>query len=136
MSKSHPVDKKLYAKVKKEADAKFDEKTSAYKSMWIVNQYKKRGGEYSGKKNTKQGLTRWLKEKWIDTKTIKRDKSGKIVSYKQCGRVGDRKTGYPLCRPLKKISKDTPKTVKEIPKPVLKKLKKKKKSTKRISFSS
>ena len=133
---STPTNQKLYTQVKKEADKKFDEKTSVYKSMWIVNQYKKRGGKYKGKKSINKGITRWLKEEWIDVKTIKRDKTGKIVKYEKCGRDVDevRKTGYPLCRPFKRITKETPKTVKELSKKSLKKAKNKKKSTKRIKF--
>ena len=41
---------KLYEKVKKEANGKFD-KPSAYKSGWIVKTYKERGGKYSGVKS-------------------------------------------------------------------------------------
>ena len=41
---------KLYKKAKEEADKKFEDKTSAYKSMWISKKYKDLGGKYSGKK--------------------------------------------------------------------------------------
>ena len=36
----------LYGKVKSDADVKFLSKTSAYKSAWIVREYKKRGGRF------------------------------------------------------------------------------------------
>ncbi len=42
---------KIYKKAKEEADKKFEDKTSAYKSMWISKKYKDLGGKYSGKKN-------------------------------------------------------------------------------------
>jgi hypothetical protein len=80
-----PLDTKLYEKVKRMADEKYD-KPSAYKSGWIVMNYKKMGGEYSGTK-TKEGLSRWYKEKWQN--------------------VGDQKD-YPTYRPTKRISKKTP----------------------------
>ena len=75
---------KLYDKVKLQADTIY-KKSSAYKSGYIVKEYKKRGGEYSGKK-TNTGLTRWYKEQWKD--------------------VGDGE--YPVFRPTIKISSKTP----------------------------
>lgn len=87
---SEPTNKALYKKVKQEADKKYS-KPSAYKSGWIVKEYKERGGEYKGKK-PKDGLTRWFKEEWQD------------IGHKD----------YPVYRPTKKISKDTPLTQREI----------------------
>ena len=49
------------------------------------------------------GLTRWFKEKWVDVKT-----------GKPCGRSKGEKRGYPACRPSKRISSKTPKTVGEM----------------------
>ena len=54
---------KLYKKAKEEADKKFEDKTSAYKSMWISKKYKDLGGKYSGKK--KSLTSRWREEEWI-----------------------------------------------------------------------
>ena len=95
---SIPTNKTLYNKVKKEADKKYD-KPSAYKSGWIVKEYKERGGEYSGKKKEKEGLSRWYKEEWKD--------------------IGDKE--YPVYRPTKRITKDTPLTESEISPTQLKK---------------
>jgi len=93
-----PNDKALYARVKKEADEKY--KThGAYKSGWIVKTYKDRGGTYSGKK-PKDGLTQWFKEDW-----------------KNVAKKGQ----YPVLRPTKRVSKDTPLTVKEISKKSIRK---------------
>ncbi len=58
--------KPLYDEVKRLANFKFDVKTSAYKSSWIVREYKKRGGTYEGKKPVKTGLSRWYQEEWVD----------------------------------------------------------------------
>jgi hypothetical protein len=55
----------------------------------------------------KEDLARWFKEKWVD---VSRKIDGK---HPPCGRKsadGDKsRKGYPKCRPLKKVSKDTPK---------------------------
>lgn len=45
-----PTNPKLYSRVKSEAKKKFKVTPSAYSSAWIVREYKKRGGKYSGKK--------------------------------------------------------------------------------------
>ena len=113
-------DSKIYKKVKAEADKKFKEKTSAYKSLYIVRRYKELGGKYNSKKkpkNTGSNLRRWLKEKWvrISPKTGKpMRRNGKLVP---CGRSEEeQKKGIKkgLCRPYKRISKYTPKTAKQI----------------------
>jgi hypothetical protein len=85
-----PLDKKLYSKAKALADSTYS-KPSAYKSGFIVKTYKAMGGTYkdSGKK---KGLSQWFKEAWKD--------------------VGNKE--YPVYRPTKRISKDTPLTVSEI----------------------
>jgi hypothetical protein len=87
---SIPINKELYNQVKEEADQKF-KKPSAYKSGFIVKEYKRRGGDYEGSKSN-DGLARWFLEEWSD--------------------IGNK--DYPVYRPTKKISKDTPLTVKEI----------------------
>ena len=90
---STPLDIKLYNRVKKEADKKY-EKPSAYKSGWIVKTYKNRGGKYAGKKPVNKGLDRWYKEEWKDIAGL----------------------DYPVYRPTKRITKDTPLTESEISK--------------------
>ena len=45
-----PTNPKLYATVKAAAKRKFDVYPSAYANAWLVREYKKRGGKYSGKK--------------------------------------------------------------------------------------
>lgn len=84
------LDQALYNRIKREAD-KIYEKPSAYKSGWIVKTYKERGGTY-GRDNKPKNLRRWFKEDWGD--------------------IGGQE--YPVYRPHKRISKDTPLTADEI----------------------
>jgi len=123
-----PTNKKLYNQIKKMADDKFASKSGIYKSSWIVNEYKKRGGMYSGTRPRKSGLKRWYEEEWVDLNRPIR-KGGKIVGYEQCGRTGsNQRTGrkspkYPLCRPTYRITEDTPRTYKELSKKSISKAK-------------
>ena len=56
-------------------------------------------------RKTKKGasLRRWFKEEWTDVRT-----------GKPCGRSEGEDRGVPYCRPKKRISKDTPKTISEM----------------------
>jgi len=85
----------LYEKAKQIADETYS-KPSAYKSGFIVKKYKELGGTYSGDKPNKTGIARWFKEDWQDVNPF------------------PSKTSYPVYRPTKRISKDTPLTVDEI----------------------
>ena len=108
---------KLYKEVKKDADRKFKSKTGIYKSAWIVREYRKRGGIFKGNKPKNTGLKRWFKEEWIRVNS----KTGKVMKKKgkrvPCGRSDkemDNKIKKGLCRPYKRVTKKTPKTIKEI----------------------
>ena len=110
--KPRPTNKILYEKVKQLANQKFQSKSGIYRSSWIVREYKKRGGKYSGTKTSSTGLKRWYKEKWVDLNRPIRNSKGKIIDYKPCGRskiIGS-KGKYPLCRPSKRVNKGTPRT--------------------------
>lgn len=99
------LNKDLYEQAKKEADEKFDEKTSAYKSMWMVKRYQELGGKYSTKKK-EDDTGKWRKEEWIQVIPF-------VTVNEQipCGSaIRDKKA----CRPLKKVDKETPITIKEI----------------------
>jgi hypothetical protein len=85
-----PKDKVLYEKVKKMADEIY-KKSSAYKSGYIVQEYKRRGGEYIDDKKPRE-LKRWFQEDWKD--------------------IGNK--DYPVYRPTVRINKQTPLTIKEI----------------------
>lgn len=87
---NQPLNKTLYERAKQIANEKY-EKPSAYKSGFIVKTYKQMGGKFSGEK-TKKGLTRWFQEEWKD--------------------IGNKT--YPVYRPTKRISKDTPLLATEI----------------------
>jgi len=107
-----PTNKSLYAKAK----AKYSSmKHSAYKSGLVVKAYKKMGGKYSGDKPKKKGLTRWFKEDW-------RTEKGK-KTYKEGGTI---------FRPTKRVSKDTPTTMKELTPAQKKKAIKEKKATGKV----
>ena len=99
-----PANSRLYAAVKREANSRFLAPTSAYKSAWIVREYKKRGGTYVGGRKTREGLKRWFREKWVD-----------VATRKPCGRRSSGTKGpYPLCRPSVRVTKKTPATMREL----------------------
>jgi Family of unknown function (DUF5872) len=122
------VNKKLYLKIKNKVKNKVKSWPSAYGSSLLVKSYKEAGGKYSGKKpKGDTGLQRWFKEKWID-----------VCAYpkiKKCGRpkgsytTSSYQKDYPYCRPLKRINKKSPKTVKELSPGRRKSLCRKKKSS-------
>lgn len=126
MKSPQPKNKTLYNRVKSEAKKKFNVWPSAYASGWLVKEYKRRGGTYTGKtKPIKTGLGRWFAEKWVDVCTSPR---------RACGRPGKLslsawKKKYPYCRPSRRISSETPKTASELSKSELaKRCKKKRRS--------
>ena len=84
------LNQKLYNQVKEEAN-KIYKKSSAYKSGYIVKEYKRRGGKYEDD-NKPKNLKRWFKEDWKD------------IGYQN----------YPVYRPTKKVSFKTPLTINEI----------------------
>jgi hypothetical protein len=138
---SKPLDKKLYEKVKSLANKKFTSKSGIYRSSWIVKEYKRLGGKYSGKRPSikSPGLRRWYKEKWVDLNRPVKNSNGKVIGYKSCGRssVKRSKAKYPLCRPSKRVTSLTPKTYKQLNKRSLNKAKKQKsivRGSKNIKF--
>lgn len=108
MTKRIPLNNNLYARVKEEAKKKFKRFPSIYASSWITREYVKRGGKYNiGKsKDNTSGQGRWFKEKWVQIVPYLKD--GKIV---ECGA---KNKDPKACRPLKRITKDTPITMREI----------------------
>ena len=70
-------------------------------------------------------LRRWFKEEWVDVKT-----------GKPCGRQkGEKRGGYPACRPSKRVSSKTPKTTKEMSNREKLKFRRSKTSGKRINYN-
>ena len=75
-------------------------------------------------RKARSGLPRWFKEEWVDVKT-----------GKPCGRSkGEKRLGYPACRPSKRVSADTPKTSKELTPEERRRFKRSKTSSKRIDY--
>ena len=69
------------------------------------------------------GLTRWIKEKWVDVKT-----------GKPCGRQKGEKRGYPACRPKNRVSSKTPKPVGEMSASEKARFNREKTSSKKITY--
>ena len=92
-----PNDKVLYEKVKKYSEKIYD-KSSAFRSGFIIQEYKRRGGTYR-EDGKEKNLKRWYSEQWID--------------------IGNKE--YPVFRPLIRVNSKTPLTVSEIDKEQLKK---------------
>ena len=109
---SNPV---LYEAVKKEAKRKFAVWPSAYASGWLVKTYKARGGTYTTplstppKNATQAPLQRWFDEEWVDVCHYL-----ETGTWKACGRPKSASQEYPYCRPSKRVSPRTPKTVDEM----------------------
>lgn len=127
--KSVPVDKELYDRVKRMVKDRVKIWPSAYASGQVVTEYKRRGGKYrrvkkssrkrsrkrSHKRTTRKksggSLDRWFKEDWRNV--CKKTPSGK---YAKCGRSSASLKGssYPYCRPLRRVSPQTPKSISEM----------------------
>ena len=109
-----PRDEKLYDVVKHKVKRSVERWPSAYASGQVVQMYKKKykakygpkSKPYTGTKKETE-LARWYKEKWVDLCRPKDD-----GTYAPCGRA-KMKGKYPSCRPSKRVTNDTPVTVKE-----------------------
>ncbi len=117
MPSAEPLNKVLWDRAKQKAD-KVYEKPSAYKSGYIVKQYKEMGGKFAEPAKTKTGLARWFSEEWVN----------------QRGEVGY-KYKKDVYRPSKRVTGDTPKTWGELSSPQIKRAENMKKSGKRAKFS-
>jgi len=132
MTKPKPINTALYNKVKQEAKRKFDVYPSIYANSWVVREYKKRGGKYSGKRSSKQGLLRWYDEQWIDVCQLPR----KVKCGRPSTSIKDWKKTYPYCRPLRKVTSKTPRTALSISKRERDRICKKKKKSPRKRMKS
>lgn len=102
---SNILNPKIYDKAKKLADKKY-ERHSAYKSMFIVKTYQDMGGKYKGGKRLKGSTSRWNEEQWVQV--LPYLKNNKKIA---CGE--DNKKNK-VCRPLKRVNKNTPITIPEL----------------------
>jgi hypothetical protein len=124
-----------YIKAIKTANDIYGTKSSIYRSSYIVKKYKEFGGKIeksptkslkkipktleksstkslkkpSKKSLEKTGLTRWFKEEWIQV--VPYLQYSKII---ECGGIHMNKSPGKACRPLYRITKDTPITIKEL----------------------
>ena len=132
---------KLCARGKAAAKRKFRVYPSAYANAYAVKVCKGDVKGPDGKRRTASvivrarkrlrgknvarhsGLKRWFKEKWVDVKT-----------GKPCGRQKGEKRGYPACRPSKRVSSKTPKTVGEMTAAEKARFKREKTSSKKITY--
>ena len=87
------------------------------KNVVVLTEWRKNVARSSG------GLTRWFKENWVDVKT-----------GKPCGRSKGEKRGQPACRPSKRVSSKTPKTVGEMTKSEKERFKREKTGKKKITY--
>ncbi len=123
---------KLCPRGKAAAKRKFKVYPSAYANAYGVKVCKgqvKAGGVKelppAIAKQKKMSLRRWFQEKWVDTKT-----------GKPCGRQkGEKRKGYPACRPSRRVSSKTPKTTGEMSKGEKAKFNRTKTSSKRINYN-
>ena len=102
----------MYKKAIEIANDKYGEKSSIYRSSYIVKIYKELGGIINNKLKKslkKTGLNRWFTEEWIQVSPYL-EKGQKI----ECGgkRVSDREGKS--CRPLIRITEKTPITIPEL----------------------
>ena len=129
------LDKELYFEAKKLADKTY-EKHSAYKSMFLVDTYKKLGGRIDLSKKVKGGTAKWNAEKW---KNLTPYAIGNVKTIKEtpaCGNRGKKQKNNPsICRPTVKIDKDTPKLAQNYTKSQIQKALKIKKTGKNIKWS-
>jgi hypothetical protein len=100
------LDKDIYNKAKKSADKKY-EKHSAYKSMYLVEEYERLGGKINTKLK-KSGTATWNKESWVNLSPIAMGIESDIKKLPKCGvRHPKQKTNPTICRPTKKVNKNT-----------------------------
>ena len=97
---------RIYAQAFKETNAIYGSQTSAYRSMAIVKKYKALNGKYQDSKKRKDGTVRWRKEQWITVLPY--------VLYGQVVPCGSKDRRMHACRPLKRITKNTPVTIDEV----------------------
>lgn len=82
-------------------------KHGIYKNLQMIREMRKHAKYADYLKNVKADgkMKRWLKEEWVDVKEALKG------NYKPCGRKSIKEKPYPVCRPMKKVSADTPITL-------------------------
>lgn len=96
----------LYKRAYEKVRGIYGDQTSAYRSMAIVTEYKKMGGQYRSANKPKQnGVTRWLRERWIMVQPY--------LTEKKAVPCGTRNRREHACRPLVRVHTKTPITIDE-----------------------
>ena len=82
-------------------------KHGIYKNLQMIREMKKnkKYDRYFKSVKAEGKMNRWLDEQWVDVKQALQG------VYKPCGRTSIKKKPYPACRPMKKVSVDTPVTL-------------------------
>jgi len=93
------------------------------RNVVVLIEWREKVAKSSPNPRAKGGLTRWFEENWVDVKT-----------GKPCGRKKGEKRGYPACRPSKRVSSKTPKTVGEMTASEKARFKREKTSSKKITY--
>jgi hypothetical protein len=104
MPPKNVCDTELWALAYKNVKARFKRWPSAYGGASIARRYVQLGGKYKTKRR-RDGTGRWMREQWVQVAPYLRDHI--IVP---CGR-GERGKS---CRPLKRVSAQTPRTLGEL----------------------
>lgn len=129
------LDKVIYNKAKKKADEVY-KKHSAYKSMYLLETYKKLGGKINSKLKKNSGTDKWNKEEW---KNLTPYILGKVKSIKDSPACGERHklqgNNPSICRPTRTINKETPKLAQQYNKTQIKKALEIKRKGKRIFWN-
>ena len=128
------LDKDIYNRATKLADEKY-KSNSAYKSMYMVEQYEKLGGRINPKLKTKSKLKTWRSEKWVNLTAIAMGLETDIKKLPVCGKKHPKQKSEPtICRPTKKVNKDTTSLAQTFSKKQIIKALKIKKQKKRINW--
>jgi hypothetical protein len=82
-------------------------KHGIYKNLQMIREMKKNPKYADYLKNVKADgkMNRWMDEQWVDVKEALKG------NYRPCGRKSIKEKPYPVCRPMKKVSADTPVTL-------------------------
>ena len=105
------INKDIYKRAKAKADKTYA-KPSAYKSAFLVAEYKRLGGRVDESKS-KGGLTRWFgKEQWKNLTPYAEGLTKSKTEYK-CGEKAPKQKGPSVCRPKADTKKYTKTQIKK-----------------------
>lgn len=129
------LDKDIYLKATKLADEKY-KKNSAYKSMYMAEEYERLGGRINPKLKSKSKLKTWISEKWVNLTPIALGLETSIKNLTVCGKKHPKQKSDPtICRPTKKVNKNTTSLAQSFSKSQIKKAFQIKKKGKRINWN-